>query len=137
MKARREGLLVGRSVGMREPCPCFVTLDVDIVLVVFERVRAGGPHDEGTDRSDWVLVPCSCCLLPLCAPRGDWQPKAPPQPSLQFTREQEAKLTRRKPVCYFCKSDKDDPDSPEGAFIRVSDTGTGIAPMRVFFRGVL
>lgn len=48
------------------------------------------------------------------------QPKSPPQPAIQFTPEQEeAQLDVRAPVCYFCKRDRDDPNSIEGAFIRV------------------
>lgn len=49
------------------------------------------------------------------------QPKSPPQPSAQFGREQmSAELSRKPPVCYFCKGDRDDAKSTVGAFIRVS-----------------
>ena len=48
------------------------------------------------------------------------QPKTPPQPASQFTKEQGAKLEEgRTPVCYFCKGDVDDADTVQGAFIRV------------------
>ena len=49
------------------------------------------------------------------------QTKIPPQPSLQFSKQHEAKLReKRAAVCYFCKGDADDPDSLHGAFVRVS-----------------
>ncbi|CAN0131795.1 unnamed protein product, partial [Ascophyllum nodosum] len=45
--------------------------------------------------------------------------KIPPQPSLQFSKQHEAKLReKRAAVCYFCKGDADDPDSLHGAFVR-------------------
>ncbi|CAM9872438.1 unnamed protein product, partial [Ectocarpus sp. 13 AM-2016] len=53
------------------------------------------------------------------ADKGKRKPKSPPQPAIQFTPEQEeAQLDVRAPVCYFCKRDRDDPNSVEGAFIR-------------------
>lgn len=70
-----------------------------------------------------LLVPFFCAFrLPVYSspPMFTEQPKVPPQAALQFSVKDEAKMLRgRAPVCYFCKGDTDDPESVEGAFIRV------------------